>query len=247
MRPRRRSHRPLLAAIAVVQAVVAGALVAVATEGGADELPSGLPPVTSPVGDAPSSTTTAPSLPETTSSTLAPLPLAPPALTTEAPATPAPAPSPEPSPPPPPAPAPVVAPPAEPSPEERIHAALAEAVPGRWRDQIRPHLELIEGSTSWATTPATLSISRTHAEGRWSRLLAVTAHEFGHLIAFAYGTQAYLGAPPEGWPDPGHGDPAEAWADCVAEAFTGIVDPSYSMPPCPPPTLEWTATWLSQH
>ena len=57
------------------------------------------------------------------------------------------------------------------------------------------------------------------------------AHEFGHLIAFRYGSQAYVGAPPEGWPAPTH-RPEEAWADCVQRAFTGRASASHDLATC---------------
>jgi len=130
-------------------------------------------------------------------------------------------------------------------PQERSDAALAEAVPAMWRDALPATVQIIEGSTSYASRSMTIRVGRYHADGPWSHLVSVIGHEFGHLIAFVYGTNEFNGAAPEGWPDPQHGPAAEAWADCVSEVFTGIVDPSYGMPPCPQPTLEWTANWLA--
>ena len=129
--------------------------------------------------------------------------------------------------------------------QERAEAALVEAVPGVWRDALPVTIRIIEGTTSWASTTMELRIGRYHAEGRWSHLVSVIGHEFGHIIAFVHGSHAFDGAAPEGWPDPNHGPPAEAWADCVSEVFTGIVDPSSGMPPCPQPSLQWTANWLA--
>ena len=51
---------------------------------------------------------------------------------------------------------------------------------------------------------------------------AIMGHEFGHQVAFGYGTQAELGAAPEGWPPSGE-IPVERWADCVSNTFTGTV------------------------
>lgn len=156
-----------------------------------------------------------------------------------APALPAPAPPPEePAAAAPPGPAPAL-------PIERVEQAFVEAVPPAWRAALPVQLRLTDGATSYATSPDLVIIGRTHAEGRWSHLLSVVAHEFGHLVAFRWGSGEYTGAAPAGWPDPGHGPSAEAWADCVAEAFTGIVDPSYGMPPCPQGSLEWTRQWLA--
>jgi hypothetical protein len=177
------------------------------------------------------------SQPEPVATTVAPQPPAPPAP------TPRPEPAVEPAPvaaPPPAAPGPAPV-----SPQERAEAALAEAVPATWRDALPVSLRIIEGTSSYADGSGEIMVGRYHAEGRWSHLLSVISHEFGHIIAFAHGSGAFAGAAPEGWPDPHHGPSAEAWADCVAQAFTGIVDPSYGMPPCPQPTLDWTAAWLA--
>jgi hypothetical protein len=128
---------------------------------------------------------------------------------------------------------------------ERVDAAFADAVPPAWRVAIPATVRIIEGDTSWARGDLVIEIGETHAAGRWEHLRAVLAHEFGHLIAFEHGSGLYDGAPPADWPDPGYGHPAEAWADCVAQVFTGVADPSYGMPPCPSPTLDWTASWLA--
>ncbi len=126
----------------------------------------------------------------------------------------------------------------------RVDAALDAVVPGAWRAAIPVQVSIISGSTSWSFPGGSMQIGRYHATGSWSHLLTVVAHEFGHQIAFADGTQAYLGAPPSGWPYAGS-QPAEAWADCVSLAFTGISDPSHGLGDCPAATLAWTATWLA--
>jgi hypothetical protein len=153
---------------------------------------------------------------------------------------------------PPPAPVPVtVAPPVPASPpapvdlQARVEQAFADAVPAAWREGLPTTLRVILGSTSYATGPDLIEVGDGPASGSWSHLLSVVAHEFGHLIAFRYGSGEYVGAAPEGWPDPGFAHPAEAWADCVAQAFTGVVDPSYDLPPCPDATLAWTIRWLA--
>jgi hypothetical protein len=92
-------------------------------------------------------------------------------------------------------------------------------------------LKVIAGSTSYASSRGEISIGSYHASGRWSHLESVTG--------------AYGGAPPAGWPDPGWGATAEEWADCVSLAFTGIVDPSYGMPPCDGDSLSWTQSYLA--
>ena len=52
----------------------------------------------------------------------------------------------------------------------------------------------------------------------------------------------FLGAAPAGWP--AYGQPAEAWADCVARVFTGSALPSHGLPPCGGSALSFASTWL---
>ena len=78
------------------------------------------------------------------------------------------------------------------------------------------------------------------ANGSESLLRATVAHEFGHLIAFQFGSQAFNGAAPEGWPTYSN-VPAEAWADCVSRAFTGINDPSHGLPDWK--AIRWPNSW----
>jgi hypothetical protein len=177
--------------------------------------------------------------------TTAPPPVAPPP--TAAP------PAPAPPPPAPPAPAPPVpaAPPAPVPPEaetleDRRARAFALAVPDRWRSDIPIHFELGEGWTSWAYPGGRIVIGRRHAQARFELLVDVIAHEFGHQIAFRYGSGAYLGAPPTGWPSPDH-HPAEAWADCVQTVFTGRSNPSHGLPACGGDRLAWAAAWLASN
>jgi hypothetical protein len=106
-------------------------------------------------------------------------------------------------------------------------------------------LEVVAGNVSWADPSGRISVSEAHATGPQHRLTAVLAHEFGHLIAFRYGSHEYNGAAPEGWPAYSS-RPEEAWADCVATAFTGISEPSHGLPPCGGESLSWTRSWLAQ-
>jgi hypothetical protein len=106
-------------------------------------------------------------------------------------------------------------------------------------------LEIIEGNTSWASPSGVIQISSAHMSGSSAHLRATLAHEFGHLVAFRYGDSAYNGAAPKGWPSYGP-RPEESWADCVSQAFTGIVDPSHGLPPCSGASLAWTQDWLGQ-
>lgn len=127
---------------------------------------------------------------------------------------------------------------------DHLQAAYEAAVPAAWRSAITVRLELIGGSTSWADPAGSIQVSEAHATGSHSNLAATLAHEFGHLIAFRFGSQAYNGAAPSGWP--AYSDrPEEAWADCVSQAFTGIVAPSHGLPACSGVSLDWTISWLS--
>jgi hypothetical protein len=231
------SCRPRVLALAIAAVFVAGS-------GAALEARPQPPGLVVAAGDAPAVVVPDPTLPPAAVAPPAPAAVVPtPPPTTAVPPPPPPT-TVAPAPPPPPVPAPAPAP-AFAGPLERAQGALVEAVPARWRDALPVTVSIIEGQSSWANSNMELRIGRYHAEGRWSHLVSVVGHEFGHIIAFRYGSQAFAGAAPVGWPDPGHGPPEEAWADCVSLAFTGIVDPSYGMPPCPQNSLQWTANWLA--
>jgi len=177
--------------------------------------------------------TTTTTVAPTTTTTVAPTTTAPAPATTAPPATTTP-----PPPPPAPAPAPAAAPAAVPSAEE----VYRQVVPAAWRAVFSVRFEYIGGSTSWASSNGTISIAAAHRANR-SELAVTIAHEFGHLIAWRYGTQAYNGAAPAGWPAYSS-RPEEAWGDCVAQVFTGITDPSHGLPPCGGTSLSWTHSWL---
>jgi hypothetical protein len=126
-----------------------------------------------------------------------------------------------------------------------VQAAFEASVPAAWRSAITVRLELIDGDVSWGYTDGTIQIAAAHLLSGDSELRVTLAHEFGHLIAYRYGTQAFMGAAPDGWPAYSS-QPAEAWADCVARAFTGIATPSHGLPSCAGQSLAWTADWLAQ-
>jgi hypothetical protein len=105
-------------------------------------------------------------------------------------------------------------------------------------------LTIVEGQTSWAVPFGEIRVSTFHADGDMQHLRSVLAHEFGHLIAFRYGSWSYNGAAPEGWPAYSE-RPDEAWADCVARATTGIAEASWGLPPCEGQALSWTQQWLT--
>jgi hypothetical protein len=184
-------------------------------------------------------------LPETTVPPPTTAPPAPPTTAVAAPAAARPrtaAAAPPPPPPAPPAPAPAPAAPPQ-DPAVRVQAAFEAAVPAAWRNVVPVHFQLIEGNTSWASHDGTIQLGSTHYNGTDGLLRATIAHEFGHLIAFRYGSQAYNGAAPDGWP--AYSDrPEEAWADCVSRALTGVNDPSHGLPACEGGSLSWTADWV---
>lgn len=128
-------------------------------------------------------------------------------------------------------------------PAARVQATFESQIPTAWRNAIKVNFQLIEGNTSWAQHDGTIQIGSVHYNGSDSLLRATIAHEFGHLIAFEYGSQAFNGAAPEGWPSYSN-QPEEAWADCVSRAFTGINDPSHGLPDCSGSSLSWTANWV---
>ncbi len=180
----------------------------------------------------------------TVPATTAPAPTAPASATpTATPTGAAPAPAPPetaPTPPAPPAPVPAA------SRRDRVEDALRGAVPPAWLAATSPRIEIIPGATSFAHGDGLIEVGTTHADGSDAHLADVLAHEVGHLVAFGWGTQRFAGAAPEGWPAPaGSADPAEAWADCVQLVFTGRVNPSHGLAPCPEDARRWTETWLA--
>lgn len=127
---------------------------------------------------------------------------------------------------------------------QRANDALSSVVPAAWRDTVHPWFVLIEGYTSWSSTTGRIRIARFHASGPYERLRAIVAHEWGHQVAFRYGTKAYLGAPPAGWPYQGD-RPAEAWGDCVAQTLTGL-NPSRRVGECDDAALQFIRDWLAR-
>ena len=128
--------------------------------------------------------------------------------------------------------------------QERVLAAYVAAIPAVWREAIPARVEVVPGSTSLAWPHGLIEISHHHARLRDPMLRNVIGHEFGHLIAFRFGSQRFHGAAPEGWPGGGP-HPAEAWADCVAQVFSGVTNPSYRLPACRGEPLAWAEGWLA--
>lgn len=122
--------------------------------------------------------------------------------------------------------------------EQRFQAV----VPAAWRARLPVTVEVIPGSVSWGY-PDRIQIADNHL--RSAELVDVTlAHEFGHVIAFAFGTREFAGAAPAGWPS-ATANPAEHWADCVQQVWVGVARPSHGLPPCGGAQLEWTRRYLA--
>lgn len=122
--------------------------------------------------------------------------------------------------------------------EQRFQAV----VPAAWRARLPVTVEVIPGSVSWGY-PDRIQIAQNHLGS--AELADVTlAHEFGHVIAFAFGTREFAGAAPAGWPS-ATANPAEHWADCVQQVWAGVARPSHGLPPCGGAQLEWTRRYLA--
>ncbi len=126
----------------------------------------------------------------------------------------------------------------------RATAALNLALRDDWQAAVPVRVSIIKGATSLSYPDGRLQVGSAHAGGDWTRLQAIMAHEFGHHIAFEYGTQANLGAAPAGWPSSGR-NPVERWADCIARDFTGYPLGSHRDAPCDGPSFTWTVDWTA--
>lgn len=125
----------------------------------------------------------------------------------------------------------------------RAQAAFEVAVPGAWRDAVPARIRVVLGHTSWSTTDGDIKVGRRQLD-TWRHALYVLAHEWGHQAAFRYGTGAYLGAPPAGFPGRAGSNDAELWSECVAQALVGYRwDNPY--PQCPDASFTWTADYLA--
>ena len=115
-------------------------------------------------------------------------------------------------------------------------------VPRDWPGDVRWTAGRGLTSLSWPA-PAKVQVGLGHATGPWPKLRFVMAHEWGHHMAFRYGTHNYLGAPPAGWPGPQN---AELFANCVAEArVPGYWQNVHGVGRCPAAALAWVRTWLA--
>lgn len=168
------------------------------------------------------------------------------AAATAVPEPPRPAPV-EPTPSPPPAtaaPPPSTTLPSPADPLARARAALDLGVPVAWRTAITTNVVLSNDGVTASRPDGRIRVALEHATGDGNRLVAIMAHEFGHLVAYAYGNHQELGAAPDGWPRSG-AIPVEHWADCVARAWTGTALASHGQAPCDGDALGWATTWLA--
>jgi hypothetical protein len=191
---------------------------------------------------APVTTTTSPP-PATTvapapSTTVAPVaPVAPPTTAPRAPRAPTTTTAPAP------APAAAAAPAVSASPDYAQNL-LGQVVPGSWLSAVPVHFEIIAGKTSWSSFGGLIEVGDWQLTSSVGRAKFTLAHEWGHQLAWKYGTDAYNGAGPAGFPYNGP-IPEEQWADCVGQALTGTSYPSGGLHGCPSDSLAFTSQFLS--
>lgn len=145
--------------------------------------------------------------------------------------------------------APAPPPPPDPAPAGGATAAYAmslvgEVIPARWLAVLPVQVNVIAGKTSWSSWGGLIEIGDWHLTSSVTRAKNVLAHEWGHQVAWHYGTDAYNGAPPAGFPYGGP-IPEEMWADCVAQALTGWPNPSHGLDRCPGVALAFTSSFLA--
>jgi hypothetical protein len=120
---------------------------------------------------------------------------------------------------------------------------VREVIPARWLAVLPVSVEVIAGTTSWSSWDGLIQIGDWHLFHAVDRAKNTLAHEWGHQVAWHYGTDAYNGAPPAGFPYAGP-TPQEQWADCVAQALTGTIYPSPGLGACPSAALGFTRQFL---
>ena len=178
--------------------------------------PTTVPPTTAPPATAPPTTAAAPRTP------------AAPRVKTPVVAAPAPAPAPAPS---------------SGDPLAYAVGVLQQVVPARWLAAVPVRISLIDGDTSWSYDDGTMDLSVTHLSSD-SIARFTLAHEWGHQVAWKYGTNAYNGAGPAGFPYAG-ALPEEMWADCVGVSLSGVAQHSHGLPGCSADALAFTSSWLA--
>jgi hypothetical protein len=129
----------------------------------------------------------------------------------------------------------------------RANSALQSVVPGAWRNAIPSALatKLVSGKSSTSAYRQGIWVSRFHAAQSTPLLRHTMAHEFGHHIAFFYGSQKIYGAAPKGFPQ--GVTSVETWADCVATALSGVDKHGTNVKKiCSRTGLRWTKAWLKK-
>ena len=92
-----------------------------------------------------------------------------------------------------PAPASVVNEPAPAAPSATPAYAMSliqQVVPARWLVAVPVHFQVIPGNTSWSSWGGLIEIGDWHLTSSVSRARNVLAHEWGHQVAWLYGTDA---------------------------------------------------------
>jgi len=130
------------------------------------------------------------------------------------------------------------------NPRSRALAALSVSVPSAWAAAVPVHVTVVPGSTSQSSEGGVIRLGAGQLVGSWDHARFIATHEWGHQLAFLYGSQAFFGAPPDGFPY--HGvHPEEVWADCVARGLTGVSWPTYGLyPQCDAGLAGWARVWL---
>jgi hypothetical protein len=120
---------------------------------------------------------------------------------------------------------------------------LRQVVPAPWLAALPVRVAVIGGQTSWSSWSGLIQVSSWHLFHAVDRAQNTLAHEWGHQVAWHYGTDEYEGSPPAGFPYGGR-TPEEQWADCVAQVLTGTVYPSSGLGACPGAALSFTRAFL---
>jgi hypothetical protein len=121
---------------------------------------------------------------------------------------------------------------------------VRSTIPARWLAVVPVSVEVIPGTTSWSNWSGLIEIGDWHLLSSEARARSTLAHEWGHQVAWHYGTDVYNGAPPAGFPYGGP-TPEEQWADCVAQSLTGRSFPSHGLGACPAAALGFTQQFLA--
>lgn len=203
------------------------------------------PAVTTPV--APTTVPPTTVVPTTTSTTQAPPPPPPASPTPRKPAAPRATTTSVP-----PVAAPIVTPPPasvtnDPAPAASSEYALSlvqQIVPAAWLAAVPVHIDVIPGKTSWSSFGGLIEVGDWQLTSSVGRAKFTLAHEWGHQLAWRFGTDVYNGAAPAGFPYVGP-SPEEQWADCVAQAFLGLSYPSGGLGACPGDSLSFARTFLN--